>query len=252
MNNEFPSQSGDLIFLSPIKNKSANIFAQSLIRLSRAQHSHIAIAVKQGNVIHAMPKQGVQVESIRNLLKEKQSEFVVYRKKDLIQSIKIVSLEDRLWHYNFQKYNYRFFFKSRRNASFCSELAAKSYAHINTQISDKAPKNTLPVDIYRHINANNDWDNVTEFYEAFFLRNEYPNVLEMASNFAREIEVRNQAMTYGQNILKNKIDSIAKINGAESPKIDIPRSYWTDPVQPNASRVFLLMIRNLILKFIKK
>ena len=252
MSNNFPSQSGDLIFLSPAKNKSINTIAQSLIRLSRARQSHIAIVVKQGNVIHAMPKQGVQVESIRNLLKERKSKFFVFRKKGLSQSEKIVTLEDHLWHYNLQKYNYRFFFKSRRNASFCSELAAKSYAFINMKISDKAPGNTLPIDIYKHINTGNDWDNVTELYEKFFLRAEYPDVLEVASNFVREIELRNQAMSYGQNIFKGKIDLVAKSTGSVSPKIDIPRSYWTDPVQPSTSSVILSMIKNFISKHIKK
>ncbi len=111
MNYEFPSQCGDLIFFSPPVIKSANIFAQSLLRWRKAQHSHIAIVAKQGNAIHAMPRQGVQVESIRQLLKDRCGEIVVYRNIYLSENVNIVSLENNLWSYNFQKYNYRFFFK---------------------------------------------------------------------------------------------------------------------------------------------
>lgn len=243
---EFPSLSGDLIFFSPKKSISANIGIQRILRRGKAMHSHIAIVAKQGNSLHAMPKIGVHISSIRSLLRDRQGKFSVYRNRDLCTSSDIVKLEDHIWFYNHQKYNIRFFQASRHDASFCSELVSKAYAEIERPISDKNPSKTLPIDIYNYITSSNEWDDVTKLYEDFFVREDYPKVLELASNFVQSIEERNQAMTYQQHILRNTIRSIAERDGLPNPEIKIRRSYWTDPITPRKSKLLDTLLAKTI------
>jgi hypothetical protein len=216
-----PSQSGDIIFLSP-ESKSPNTKAQSIIRRKSAIHSHVAVAVKQGNAIHAMPKDGVHVTTIHSLLTERGIKFSVFRKKDLKSNEeRLCRLEDKLWYFNRQKYNFWLFFRPRTNASFCSELVAKAYEAIGVKISERRPSATLPVDIHNFVHENVEWENITKTYENFFLTHHYTPGDDLASNFVRQIEEMNQNMTQGQRLLINRLNKICKKN-----KMEPTRKYW--------------------------
>ena len=249
---EFPSLSGDLIFFSPKKGISANIAIQSTLRGGNALHSHIAIVAKQGNALHAMPKIGVHISSIRSLLKDRQGEFLVYRNRDLCRSRDIVDLEDHIWFYNHQKYNMRFFFASRHYASFCSELVSKAYTEIERPISDKTPSRTLPIDIYKYIISSNEWDDVTKQYEDFFLKEDYPKVLDLVSSFVQNIEEKNQTMTYQQHILKNTIRALAERDEQPYSERKIRRRYWTDPIDPRQSKFLVTLLAKTISTLFKR
>lgn len=219
-----PSQSGDIIFFSPSSKKSANTLAQQLIRGRESRHSHVAIAVKQGNAIHAMPSDGVHLSRIRELLLIN-NHFSVYRNVDL-STDELCRLEDKLWYFNRQKYNFRFFMPSRRGASFCSELAAKAYRAVNVNISTRRPGATLPADIFDHISENAVWLDVTSLYRAFFLDENFDDGHDMASNFVQIIEQLNQNMAAGQQALIDRINYIHLKQGLPTPSISPTRKYW--------------------------
>lgn len=221
-----PSQSGDIIFLSP-DTKSLNTKAQSVIRRKNAIHSHVAVAVKQGNAIHAMPKDGVHSTTIRSLLTERGTEFQVFRNKDLSSNDKLLCrLEDKLWYFNRQKYNFLLFFRSRTNASFCSELVAKAYKSIGIKVASRHPSATLPVDIHDFVQKNTEWEDITNTYVNFFLTHSYTPADDLASNFVRHIEEQNQAMTLGQRKLIERINRIHKKNKIGPTEMEPTREYW--------------------------
>lgn len=246
MSANFPSLPGDIIFFSPINGKSANTIAQSLLRFKKAHHSHVALVVNEGNAIHAMPKKGVHVESIRIILKNNLGNFLVYRNSTLNEKIAPIDLSDLSWYYNFQRYNYFFFTCRRSNASFCSELIARVYISAGLHVSLKLPERTLPSDIFNHMRSNNEWREVTQIYADFFLSENYPTVLEKVSSFIKRTEIFNQGMTYGQNLTKQQLEYISQKNGIEAPKIEIHRTYWTDPTRPSALSVIFSIIKSII------
>ncbi len=221
-----PSQSGDIILLSP-HAKSLNTKAQSLIRRKSAIHSHVAVAVKQGNAIHAMPKAGVHAATIRSLLTESDIEFLVFRNKKIKQNNELLyRLEDKLWYFNKQKYNFFLFFHSRTNASFCSELLAKAYKEIGIDVSSRRPSATLPVDIHEFVQKSTEWEDITSIYANFFLTQNCTPADDLASNFVRQIEEQNQSMTQGQRKLIDRINRIHRKNKISPTEIKPTRQYW--------------------------
>jgi len=221
------SQPGDIIFLRQNSRKSLNIHAQSLIRGKRALYSHIAIAVKQGNAIHSMPREGVHVVRVHDLLNSSGATFQVFRHIVVNATPELhTKLEDGLWYFNQQKYNKRFFMRTRNNASFCSELASKAYAKINIEISRKPSSHTLPVDIFEKISKNEGWLEVTDLYKDFFLDKNFDSSHNLASDFVRRLECANQIM------VTQRWDLIYKLS-SQSENLDMPiilttpsRSYW--------------------------
>ena len=225
-----PSQPGDIIFLSPNSAKSVSTAAQSIVRQMEARHGHVALAVKQGNAIHAMPKHGIRAQPIRALLLDsKYGEFKVFRNRNLDPNGEVLRrLEDNAWFHQAQKYNWRFFFPSRRDASFCSELAAKTYRLIGILVSPRSPSATLPIDIYRFISGEPDWEDVTEAYAEFFLTEKWDSTHDLASNAVQRIEEFNQHMGIGQRALVDKIDRIAKNSSQGPTDIRPSRDYWNN------------------------
>lgn len=225
MNRIPPSQPGDIIFLSP-GAKSANTKAQSIVRRRDAIHSHVAVAVGHGNAIHAMPHDGVHATTIRSLLSEPRIEFSVFRNKSLsLNNNLLEKLEEQIWYFNRQNYNYFLFLRPRFNASFCSELVAKAYEEIGVTISLKRPSSTLPVDIYEFIQKNSDWENETNIYTEFFLGPDHTPSDDLYSVLALRIEEGNQDMAHGQQLLIDRIEAIQKSPAHFEPS----RKYWNVP-----------------------
>lgn len=230
MSNDFPSQSGDIILISSNSRKSANIFAQSLIRRKKALHSHVAVALKLGNAIHAMPNGGVHTASIHELLTSGKYSFQVYRNTIVNTKVSMLissrDFDDCLLYYSRQKYNFWIFTLSRNNASFCSELVAKAYKKIGISISKKRTSSTLPIDIYNYVSVSKEWENVTESYKSFFLDENFKKVNNLASAFVRALEQGNQDMAIGQNNLIKIINSVEKQQGLKKSTMRPSRNYW--------------------------
>lgn len=224
------SQPGDIIFLSPSSGKSLSTLAQSMARRTQAPHGHVALAAKQGNVMHAMPRRGVHAQTIRSLLLDDDNgEFKVFRNRNLNPNgAPLLRLEDHSWFHNGQRYNWRFFFRPRSDASFCSEFAAKVYEPIGIAISPRSPTATLPIDIYKFISGSPDWEDITEIYTEFFLTDTWNPAHDVASNFVQQIEERNQHMGIGQRALVDKINRISKSSGQASTGIRPSRDYWNN------------------------
>ena len=219
------SESGDIIFFSPVSNKSLNTSFQGLVRKRASLHSHVAVAVKQGNAIHAMPKRGVHVSRIRDLLLENKSTFRVYRNLSIGQDDS-ADLEDALWYFNRQRYNYRFFMASRSNASFCSELVVKAYRRIALKVSGNRASRTLPSDIFDYVSRRTEWKDVTEVYRGFFLSEDFDEGHNVASDFVNAIEQLNQNMSLGQQRLFDRLNAVMDERRSPQHLLAPARKYW--------------------------
>lgn len=222
-----PSITGDIIlFYQPKKN--INLIIQSIIRLSRARHSHAAISISDFSLIHATPGNGVCIESLGDYL-NKNKNFVVYRSKAALQESKLILLKENLQHYNLQKYSLLNTIFSSWRHSFCSELAAKAYEKSGLQLTKKnrKPKTVMPIDIYDYVKENPSWVNVTDEYRKFFLNPEYLEISKKVTDIERAMVECNQIMGYGQQALADKINYIRNKNG-EAPPVIPPMNYWSN------------------------
>jgi len=222
------SLTGDIILFISSK-ESLNTFAQSVLRRKKAMHCHVAIAIKQGNAIHAMPATGVQLEGIRDILKDENGSFVVFR-NDLLEFDEelLCRLEDELLFHSRQSYNFGLFFNSSACSSFCSELAAKAFENVGLRISGERPVCTLPVDIYEFVSLNREWRDVTQQYKDFFLDVEYDGGHDLVSKFVRDLELKNQDMALGQVYLLDKIKRVEISNGLIPSEYKPTRDYWSN------------------------
>lgn len=236
-----PSITGDLIFFHSSKRSSFNAAAQSAARLTVAKHTHIAITIKQGNAIHAMPQFGVQMEEIRELLLGNEDGFLVLRKKSLQHDIpRLCLLEDSLLFHSRQRYNFLFLMRERRHASFCSELAAKAYERSGMMISPRSPSKTLPMDIFRYLESNSEWSDVTAVYQEFFLDNPDYARHSLAAKVGRFIEYTNQDMAYSQQILSDRVNALAAQHGHKATTLKPSRDYWSNGLGARSKIAFAL------------
>jgi len=223
-----PSITGDIILISQSK-KNANLIMQSIVRLSKARHSHVAISISEFSLIHAMPKRGVCIDSLGEYLNDN-GNFVVYRSEAASQENKLGLLRENLQHHNLQNYSlFNILFSSWRH-SFCSELAAKAYEKSGLQITKKyrKPKTVLPIDIYEYVKENPSWINVTDEYRKFFLNSKHLEILKKATDIERFTVDYTQSMGYGQQVLADRINYICRKNGEEKSPVIPPMNYWSN------------------------
>ena len=126
-----PSCTGDIILFSH-PQKSANIVVQSALRRSNAKHHHVAIALYNHSLIHAMPKLGIHLRPLVEYLNEN-NEFVVFRHTSSVNEINSEHLEKYLRHHHLQRYSLLNTIYTSPRHSFCSELAAKAYENSGIQ-----------------------------------------------------------------------------------------------------------------------
>lgn len=237
MSVDLPGLPGDLILFSPPK-KSINIIIQTLLRLKKSKHSHVAIVVDPCNVIHAMPGLGVHNETIRNVLNSAQGDFVVYRNTTIQTEKDILELQDSLNYHRGQFYNYGIGLRHSWSSSFCSELAALAFKKININISNKSPNKTLPSDIYHMISTNPDWIYITKTFEEHYLSPSYKTVYDVAARFYSATEDFNQAGALGQKQLLDKLNKLSA-NSAMPTNYKPTRDYWTNDLGVKFSWVVL-------------
>jgi type I site-specific restriction-modification system R (restriction) subunit len=247
---------GDLILFSPHK-KNINIIAQSLLRLKKAKYSHVAIVVEPFNAIHAMPKLGVHAETIRNILKYAQGDFVVYRNASIQTEETLLKLQDSLNSHRGQFYNYGIGVRNSWNSSFCSELAALAFEKIGIKLSSKSPNKTLPSDIYDTVNTSSNWIAITEEFKKDYLGSSYEEVYDKLAKLHTVIENLNQDMSFGQKILTDRINAASACSAAPTNYKPV-RDYWTNDLGDKFSWViffsflgykFRIVVRRLISYF---
>lgn len=221
-----PGLPGDLILISP-PHQSFNTCLQSLFRIKKARHSHVCIVLEQYNLIHAMPKSGVTIESIREILKNSDVKFQVFRNVHLQNEEAICQIKYALLYFLRQRYNYRFFFQSPWHSSFCSELASRAFEAVGISISNLPPKSTLPTDIYTHITQSSDWIDVTELFKYNYLSTHYKDVYDVAANFIKAAEYLNQDMSFGQQQLLDKVNFVTA-NSENPTNYKPPKNYWSN------------------------
>lgn len=238
MNITTPAITGDIILISQSK-KSFNLIAQFLFRRKKAKHRHVAIALYNFSLIHAMPKSGVHLVPLGKYLNDN-PDFVVFRNKYALSNDYPYLLEKYIRYYNLQGYSlFNYYIFSRRH-SYCSELAAKAYKKAGLRLvkSELKTKKVLPSDIYRHVGNNSDWLNVTDEYKKFFLNNPNFSLLEKAADFEKFNVEFTQGMGYGQQQLANLVNSISAKEGDDKLFMTPPMNYWSNDLATQSKFLF--------------
>jgi hypothetical protein len=201
----------------------------------------VAIALYNFNLIHAMPKSGVHMQSLGRYLNENR-DFIVYRNK--LASVEIYSrlLEEHLRYHYLQGYSLlNYLFASWRH-SFCSELAAKAYEKSGLRLTDnnKKAKRVLPTDIHRHVSVDPDWIDITHEYKQFFLENPHLELLEKSAQVEKFNVQFTQNMGHGQKTLANIVNSIASRRGDKETVMTPPMNYWSNKLADQSKFRFAL------------
>ncbi|MGU9830509.1 YiiX/YebB-like N1pC/P60 family cysteine hydrolase [Pseudomonas sp. LF242] len=223
-----PAITGDIILISQ-PQKNINLIMQSVLRLKKARHSHVAVALYGSILIHAMPRIGVHVLPLGEYLNQNQS-FVVFRHKLALREDKSEALEKHLRFHNLQSYSlFNMIFTSWRS-SFCSELAAKAYqkSEIRLTKGDRKPKKVLPIDIYDHVSFDPEWHEVTDEYRAFFVNGEHSNLMAKMANIHQNLVELNQRMGFGQQIFTDMLNAAGARQGEEKSPITPPMVFWSN------------------------
>ncbi|UUT14507.1 YiiX/YebB-like N1pC/P60 family cysteine hydrolase [Pseudomonas zeae] len=221
-----PSSTGDIILFTRAQ-KRMNIIVQSALRITRAKHHHVAIALYNHSLIHAMPKSGIHLRPLVEYLNENK-EFVVFRHKNSFDEQNSEHLEKYLRHHNLQRYSLLNTIYSSPRHSFCSELAAKAYEKSEMKLTKghKKPKSVLPFDIYNYVSSSPDWIDITQYYKDFYFDNSEKSSLILGSEVEQRLVDLAQEMGFNQQLLVNRINSTNTTNRATP--LTAPMSFWTN------------------------
>jgi hypothetical protein len=228
MNITTPAVTGDIILISQAK-KNYNLVAQFLLRGKKAEHRHVAIALYNFSLIHAMPESGVHLVSLVKYLNENR-DFVVFRNRYATTDDYPYLLEKYIRYYNLQGYSvFNYYIHSRRH-SYCSELAAKAYEKSGLRLVEDKMKTrkVLPSDIYRHVSNHPDWLNITDEYKRFFFDNPNFGLLEKAADVEKFSVDFTQDMGHGQQKLSNTVNSLNSEEGNDEALLTPSMLYWSN------------------------
>lgn len=158
---------GDIfLFSGDTKISSLNEFAQSNLRKLSAQTSHVAMYIGGYNIIHAMPKQGVAVDFVGDVLSKFEPKPRLIRYKDfpnanvLMDRSGGLSFFQTLVFYFGQTYSLaRLVNPNNQNSTICSMLLAdilNDYCEIKVS-PGKVP---LPVD-FQYLGIEEGWKDIS-------------------------------------------------------------------------------------------
>ncbi|GKV95121.1 hypothetical protein H2Y56_10500 [Pectobacterium aroidearum] len=223
-----PSCTGDIILFSR-PQKSANIVVQSVLTRCKAKHHHVAIALYNHSLIHAMPKLGIHLRPLVEYLNENK-DFVVFRHSSALSEISSEHLEKYLRYHHLQRYSLLNTIYTSPSHSFCSELAAKVYENSGMQLTHgkKKPKNVLPSDIFNYVSSSPDWVDITQHYKYFYFDNPESGSLILGAEIEQKLVDYTQQMGYGQQLLVNRINSIRTKQDHSADLLTAPMSFWTN------------------------
>ncbi|UDG02848.1 hypothetical protein LH408_10565 [Enterobacter cloacae] len=246
-----PSCTGDIILFSRPK-KSANIVVQSVLTRRNAKHHHVAIALYNYSLIHAMPKLGIHLRPLVEYLNENK-DFVVFRHISSLSEINSEHLEKNLRHHHLQRYSLLNTIYTSPRHSFCSELAAKAYEKSGMQLThgNKNPKSVLPSDIFNYVSSSPDWVDITQHYKCFYFDNPESGSLLLGAEVEQKLVDHTQLMGYNQQLFVNRINSIRTKQGHSADLLTAPMSFWTNSLArcvtiPNFLCYWGRMLRSLI------
>lgn len=223
-----PSCTGDIILFSRPK-KSANIVVQSVLTRRDAKHHHVAIALYNHSLIHAMPKLGIHLRPLVEYLNENK-DFVVFRHAASLSEINSEYLEKNLRHHHLQRYSLLNTIYTSPRHSFCSELAAKAYENSGMQLThgNKKPKSVLPSDIFNYVSSSPDWVDITQHYKCFYFDNPESGSLMLGAEVEQKCVDYTQLMGYGQQLFVNRFNSVITNRGHSADLRTAPMSFWTN------------------------
>jgi hypothetical protein len=169
---------GDIIVVGATMPVSINLFFQLILTRKLSTYAHVLLCVIPGLYLHSTPKFGVHFlyaeELAANFVRRYDKRWRAYRNKRLARDAQLAAaFKERAQFYVGQLYNWAFFGKRLRGYtfetahSFCSEYVARVFKDIGLAFpinTGDRMERALPNDLYHSIQANEDWDDVTQNY----------------------------------------------------------------------------------------
>lgn len=187
-------KTGDIILVTGTSNSSKILVNLQKTIYSKARSSHVAIVQADFICIDAMPKIGVALKLIPEILNDVQDSWQIIRFKGLQDKDSEV-LSKTCAYYIEQPYVILPKNKPAKKFSYCSELARKIY--VDSKIRNTGiPNNSIikPCDFDKLADQNSQWLDVTDSVRPYieFCR-EYEGILNfIAKSFIQGIELNRQ------------------------------------------------------------
>lgn len=187
-------KTGDIILVTGTSNPSKILAKLQKTVYSKARSSHIAIVLADFICIDAMPKIGVTLKLIPEVLNDVQDGWRIIRFKGLQEKDSEV-LSKTCAYYIEQPYVILPKKKPAKKFSYCSELARKIY--VDSKIKNTGiPNNSIikPCDFDKIADQNSQWLDITDSVKPYieFCR-EYEGILNfIAKSFIQGIELNRQ------------------------------------------------------------
>jgi hypothetical protein len=198
-------KAGDIILVRGTSNSSKILVKLQKTVYLKARSSHVVIVQADFICIDAMPKIGVSLRLIPEVLDDVEDDWRIIRFKGLGDD-DAENLGKACAYYIKQPYVILPKRKPAKKFSYCSELARKVYADSRIKNTD-IPNNTIikPCDFDRIADKSNKWVDITESVKPYieFCR-EYESILKFISkSFTQGISLNRQRFDERNKVKKN-------------------------------------------------
>lgn len=225
-------KTGDIILVTGTSNSSKILASLQKTVYSNARSSHVVIVQADFICIEAMPKIGVSLKLIPEVLNDVKDDWRIIRFKGLKEKDNEV-LRKSCAYYIKQPYVILPKRKPAKKFSYCSELARKVY--VDSKIKNTGiPNNTIikPCDFDKIADQNSQWLDITDSVKPYIeFCKEYEDILKFISkSFTQGIDLNRQRFSdrrktkesiskmhkkgeisfAGAAQIKNKIESLEK------------------------------------------
>jgi hypothetical protein len=217
-------KTGDIILVTGTSNSSKILAKLQKTVYSKARSSHVVIVQADFMCIDAMPKIGVSLKLIPEVLADVQDDWRIIRFKGLKeQDSEIVG--KTCVYYIKQPYVILPKIKPAKKFSYCSELARKIYVDSKIK-STGIPNNTIikPCDFDKIADKNSEWLDITDSVKPYIeFCKEYEGILKFISkSFTQGIELNrqrfNERRVTKENISKMQKKGVLTSSGAAEVK----------------------------------
>lgn len=160
-------QPGDLILVTGIGTSSKTLVKLQKSFYEKARSSHIAVAHSEFVCVDAIPKTGVSLRLVPEILRNVENNWRVIRLKNIPES-SFENISKSCIYYTEQPYLIFLKRKPAKNYSYCSELARKIY--ISSDIKECGIPNKpiiKPCDFDNLADRNSEWEDITESVRSY-------------------------------------------------------------------------------------
>lgn len=209
-------QPGDLVLMTGVSKKSHALVDIQKKVYRDARSSHVAIVYTDHICIDAMPKLGVQLRTISQLLRDCEADWRILRFNNIDES-SMESLVRKSTYFLMQPYKIQMNRKTNKKYTYCSELARKIYFESEIK-GTQIPNNRIikPCDFDRLADQNNNWIDITDkLRPAYEIVNKFDGFLSIQfEHFYRGIRLNRER--FNDRLKWRKDIRLAVKNGAIS------------------------------------